>query len=90
MRCKPFDLAVIVSIAIAKNEWARGFIVRVTHLDQEPGVWWLEKPIHHPDGRSRFTRIEDTCLKPIRDPGDDARDQTLDWLPIPTKEREHA
>lgn len=26
----------------------------------------------------------------VRDPGDDARDETLEWLPIPSKEKEHA
>ncbi len=27
----------------------------------------------------------DHNLRPIRDPGDDARDETLDWLPVPEK-----
>lgn len=28
----------------------------------------------------------DKDLRPIRDPGEDARDETLDWLPVPDKE----
>lgn len=30
--------------------------------------------------------VSDRQLIPIRDPGDDARDQTLDWLPVPSRE----
>lgn len=32
----------------------------------------------------------DRALRPIRDPGDDARDETLDWLPVPAKETANA
>ena len=30
--------------------------------------------------------MPDADLRPIRDPGDDARDETLDWRPVPHKE----
>src|SRR3954471_2539946 len=35
---------------------------------------------------TRFFVIWDHRLRPIRDPGDDARDETLAWLPAPHKE----
>jgi hypothetical protein len=37
-------------------------------------------------GRSRQRVYADVCLRPIRDPGDDARDETLDWLPVPAED----
>lgn len=45
------------------------------------------------DGKVRnslYATCVDTILLPIRDPGEDARDQTLDWLPVPSKEGETA
>lgn len=87
MNCKPGDLAVIV--ASKQDEWALGRIVRVVTLD-EPKVWRMEEPFWHPNGIWRFTRIEDCCLRPIRDPGDDAVDETLLRLPAPSKEKELA
>jgi hypothetical protein len=32
--------------------------------------------------------VRDCWLRPIRDPGDDAKDETLSWLPVPTKNTE--
>jgi hypothetical protein len=32
----------------------------------------------------------DRRLRPIRDPGEDATDETLLWLPVPTKQTESA
>lgn len=41
--------------------------------------------------RDEFPRfIGDDYLRPIRDPGEDARDETLDWLPVPTAIKETA
>lgn len=37
-----------------------------------------------------YGRMWDHRLKPIRDPGEDARDETLEWLPVPSKEKETA
>lgn len=33
--------------------------------------------------------VADKYLRPIRDPGDDAVDETLQWLPSPSKEVAH-
>lgn len=30
--------------------------------------------------------VDDQDLRPIRNPGEDAQDETLQWLPVPTKE----
>lgn len=49
--------------------------------------WVCEGSVTMDDGRvERVSVISDECLRPIRDPGDDARDETLDWLPVPSKE----
>lgn len=64
------------------------------HLaSQKHGYWVCEfaAPISAPTsfGGPRLTQfgcIHDTCLRPIRDPGDDAQDETLAWkqVPLPT------
>lgn len=36
--------------------------------------------------RGDVTAIADRCLQPLSDPGDDAVDETLLWLPSPHKE----
>lgn len=45
------------------------------------------------DGTRRTTRygaIQDFALRPLRDPGEDARDETLLWLPVPSASKEVA
>lgn len=37
-----------------------------------------------------FDQLQDKYLRPIRDPGDDAQDETLSWLPVPSTEKEGA
>lgn len=34
--------------------------------------------------------VPDQYLRPIRDPGDDAKDETLQWLPVPSTEKDAA
>ena len=34
---------------------------------------------------ARYVCIRDAALRPIRDTGDDAQDETLQWLPVPSK-----
>lgn len=59
----------------------------------EASDWLIEFPspvvIQRLSGNFRQTRwvtCADKYLRPIRDPGDDARDETLEWLPVPVKE----
>lgn len=100
MNCKPGDLAIVVRSA--GNDEARtlinqllGKIVRVIRLRPpvDPTctaivVWQLEDEltVHFRGMRYQLTGINDECLRPIRDPGDDAQDETLQWLQVPTTE----
>lgn len=61
----------------------------------EPGMWVVEVlgspvevKVNGPLGHrlTRFGATSDSNLRPIRDPGDGARDETLNWLPLPHKE----
>lgn len=88
MRCKPGDLAVIVR---ADNDpECIGRIVTVLALRfamGEPG--WQVDPPHfwHNGAGQRFEVMwHDDDLRPIRDPGEDAQDETLQWLPVPERE----
>ena len=62
------------------------------------GYWVLEFPreIEAPinlGGKTAYRRTlygvaPDRCLRPIRDPGEDATDETLQWLDAPTQQGE--
>lgn len=99
MNCKPGDLAVVIR-SWAGNE---GRVVQCIELDawksNIPGqfpdgrssppepIWVIDRPLPDFDGDMDCT-IADSQLKPIRPQADDARDETLGWLPVPTKETE--
>lgn len=101
MNCKPGDLAYVIRSETGLNLGRVVRVVRihdsVTHdLD---GValhgrtlgrlrWVLEKPLRswRGDVMEPLYTCADCSLRPIRDPGDDARDETLNWLPVPVKE----
>lgn len=100
MNCKPGDLAVIVK-SLAGNE---GRLVNVVNSDVYmlpgdlsgmPHPLWRVRSLGEPV-RSTIGWIDkefafpDAWLKPIRDPGEDATDETLTWLPVPSRERETA
>jgi hypothetical protein len=73
-----------------------GLIGRVTRLRPPVNpsacstalVWEFEKPMVIRVGASYYDILgcSDFDLLPIRDPGEDARDETLEWLPVPHKE----
>lgn len=52
-------------------------------------VEWAQEIVYPLDtGQFRRTRYGvciDSALRPIRDPGEDAKDETLEWLPVPAK-----
>jgi hypothetical protein len=87
MNCKPGDLA----IAIRSKAGNEGRIFRcIRFVGSLSGFlgddYWLTdqlSPTKHGDMDPHY---RDSWLRPIRDPGDDARDETLDWLPSPAKE----
>lgn len=97
LRCKPGDLAVVVRSEVG-NE---GKVVRVLRFLGRAkfslgfvadDVWLVECPSLAGETCSWSRRIGgDACfpdarLRPIRDPGDDAQDETLQWLDVPQKE----
>ena len=87
LNCKPGDLAVIVR-SDAGNE---GRIVRcIRFVGKVPGWvdddrWEIDQVLKgHLGGKSKTVR--DSRIRPLRDPGEDARDESLSWLPVPSRE----
>lgn len=88
LNCKAGDLAVVVK-SEAGNE---GKIVRCLRYlgyqlwrdrDNSPlcrPTWEIDQGLYSLDGSLR-SEICDDQLRPIRDPGDDAKDESLSWLP---------
>lgn len=92
MRCRAGDLAVVVWPGVVKPAPCQpifdaamlGRIVRCVRLEVANNgtpCWALEEPITvkfpFPFGTMTITAIGDRCLRPLRDPGDDAVDETL-------------
>lgn len=79
MNCKPGDLAVVVRLT---NEDLRPYLGRiVTCVRLGDMDCWETAPMLEP-----YRCVYDGALIPIRDPGDDAKDETLSWLPVPSRE----
>lgn len=94
MNCKPGDLAVIV--ATQDPYWLKdiGRLVNVLAPFGD-GASWFISPVDGSGFECRgrvFQKMGeyDRNLRPIRDPGDDAQDETLQWLPVPSKVTESA
>lgn len=92
MNCEPKDRAWVVKIYKPYQEEYLGKIVtvlRVLRIDPTYGpIWEIEEPflVSCTDERKVFCiGIADCCLKPIRDPGDDAKDEMLRPLPKPVE-----
>jgi len=80
MNCRPGDLAVVVKTRPGGEAYL-GRICRVLTLaERSPDLWRVEYR-----GEGDWYALDEN-LRPIRDPGDDATDETLDWLPVPHKE----
>lgn len=89
MNCKPGELARLIDHPATRNQRAVDRIVRVTEIKPDPdcAMWWLETPFECGCGcRGTIRAIADVLLKPIRDPGEDAQDETLSWKPVPLPE----
>ena len=65
----------------------------------QSGFEWVVRPVKKIIGWDDAFQLVDDCgdclfpdadLRPIRDPGDDAKDETLSWLPVPSTEKEAA
>ena len=97
LNCKPGDLVVVVRSTL--NPQTIGFITTVVKYEANPRTgehaWRVSPPLPgqpiYWEGAMRVTDwVVDRNLKPLRNPGEDARDETLDWLPLPvtTKDAE--
>lgn len=49
-------------------------------------VWETDKEVDTLRGSMRVA--PDSYIRPLRDPGEDAQDETLSWLPVPSTEKE--
>lgn len=98
MNCKPGEFAWIVQSNDERNFRKIVFVKRRCIPPEGvvlPPIWWceLQSEFHairiiHPAGT--VLAINDSWLRPIRDPGEDARDETLLWLPVPSTVKEVA
>ena len=91
MNCKPGDLAIVVIgrnagklFTCLKLKYVRVFL----STGEMPLKWCWEADCNFEDwsGDIVDNLIEDDLIRPIRNPGEDARDETLSWLPVPTRE----
>jgi len=92
-RCKPGDLAVIIRAARPENRfrlvevlglWPASEPTWVCRMVGAPGI--AERASGPPMPReAQEANVPDANLRPIRDPGDDAVDETLAWRSVPQK-----
>jgi hypothetical protein len=88
LNCRPGDMAYTVAPWIIEG---RGRIVRVVRAASPAdagftpmaGCWYCEGDIVTYLGPVRAAVICDGSLRPIRDPGDDATDETIERLGLP-------
>lgn len=85
MRCRAGDIALIVKANHPEN---LGRIVEVISLTDRQGVWRVRgvSPLKTNLGSATSASCYDDWLRPIRDHGEDAQDETLQWLPAPERE----
>lgn len=77
MNCKPGDFAVVVNLT---NDDLRPYLGRIVEVESLVDEWcWKTHPELEP-GRA----VYDGALRPFRDPGEDAVDETLQRLPAPS------
>ena len=100
MNCQAGDLARVVAPGYFLGCSCGGRTLAVVPdtlvICEQPAVdgWVLRDPVHVDvvlaccggHVRGRFISLPDGWLRPIRDPGPDAIDETLEWLPVPHKE----
>lgn len=100
MNCKQGDLAIIVrSYSGNEGKIVRCIKIRETNCSSllpdgsfsSPDVWWeIDQTLPSWNGLPGDD-IADSQLRPIRDPGDDAQDESKAWLPpVPTQTKELA
>lgn len=100
MNCKPGDLAVRVRNSNRSKLTPEGSVVTclrvVPSMESASSgvvyrnVWVVEHAGRMVGPNGYPLGIPDCDLTPIRDPGDDAQDESLQWLPVPSTEKEAA
>lgn len=99
MNCKPGDLAVVVSSDFPENIGLVVSVLSLSsECYEEDDIHWLVRSCGRPlkfewfdDGRTGTNDFgfdvevdsPDSTLRPIRNPGEDARDETLSWKQVP-------
>lgn len=92
MNCKPGDLAVVLRGGCGLAAANKDRIVEVLRpypfiIDGEHSWIVSGGGLVDPEGLPcRLLGIKDSDLRPIRDPGEDAQDESLSWLPVPSRE----
>lgn len=87
MNCKQGDLAIVVKSMNGhegKIVKCMRFVGKV-HGWQCDDRWEIDQHLQGFLGGWTNT-ASDSCLRPIRDPGNDATDETLEWLSVPKKQ----
>lgn len=84
MNCKPGELAIVAGTDTRRH--LLGLIVKVERSEMFMGIphWRTDPPYWDTDYVEVWFADED--LRPIRDPGTDARDETLSWKPVPKED----
>jgi hypothetical protein len=99
MNCKPGDLARTIDAGASEGVGLWVIVIddygipskALRYVGQT--LWVCESasggklPDSHGRQHDRLL-IPDGALRPIRDPGDDAQDETLQWLPVPSQHKE--
>lgn len=83
LRCKAGDLVVCVE---ADYPELIGRVFKVTKLTERWKDCWRTEPPQFTASDVLEVVFEDSTLRPIRDPGEDAQDETLAWKPLPLPE----
>lgn len=92
MNCRPGDMAIVVRSSVG-NEGKILRCLRLVRMSvmmknfEVKEAWCWETDSRLPSCHGTPTRfVRDSNLRPIRDPGDDAVDETLLRLPSPRQE----
>jgi hypothetical protein len=84
MNCNPGDLAIIVgTMGVPGVDGILGrvvAVVRIADITTDFGPRWeIAEPFVLQD--HLIVSVADCILRPIRDPGDDAKDESFQWAP---------
>lgn len=85
MNCKPNQMAVVVTtLGNPKLDYALGCIVKTVTVSEYRSPFGAMWTVEHHD----ILACADACLRPLKDPGDDAVDEVIQRLgkPVATPE----